>query len=41
MRCLFTRAPGLPDSGREQAQACQNTLRKDADDHGWEILSVP
>lgn len=39
--CLFSRASGLPDSGREQGQACQNTTRKDVDDHGQEILPVP
>lgn len=31
---FFLHASGLPDSGREQGQACQNTTRKDVDDHG-------
>jgi hypothetical protein len=34
MLCLFLCASELPDSGREQGQTCQNTTRKDVDDHG-------
>ena len=34
MHCLFLCASGLPDSVREQGQTCQNTTRKDVDEHG-------